>query len=105
MGIETGVEKSNGHSTPGEALVCVHSQRRRQYVIGLFKNNIMRIDLRLGAAKKIDTASANLGQIARRVRVCLKKCREVGGQRVEQYALIIQPATKVTARFCLLGIV
>src|SRR6266480_3976456 len=101
MGIETGVEKSNGHPTPGEALVCVHSQRRRQYVIGLVKNNIVRIDLRLGAAKELGTASANLGQIARRVRVCFKKCRDVGRQRVEEYALISQVATEVTASFSL----
>jgi hypothetical protein len=38
MSIKTGIEKGHRHAAPGEALVRVHSERRRQNKIVLFKD-------------------------------------------------------------------
>ena len=66
-------------------------------MIRLFKNNMMRIDLRLGPAKKLNAVNANLSQISGNVCIRLQKRREVIGKFTQQYSPIIYAATE-TAR-------
>ncbi len=63
--IKTGVDEGDGHSSSGKSLVGVEPERRGQNVIGLFKNELVRIDLRLRATKQLDAVYANLGKARR----------------------------------------
>jgi hypothetical protein len=98
MGVEAGVEKSHGHAAPGESLVCIHPQRRRENVIVLFKNKLVGIDLRLGPNKELDAVWANSGQLTRGAGVRLYQRLDVCRQVVQRNSLRFQSSTEVATQ-------
>jgi hypothetical protein len=67
-------------------------------VIGSFKDNVMRIDLRLGSAKEFDTAGANLSDVAGYISVRFEELCEIGRQFVEGDPLTANASADMTGR-------
>ena len=67
-------------------------------MIGLLKNELVRIDLRLRAAKQFDAVYANLRKLAAHVCIRFQERDRSGRQYLESYALLVDAATKLTGK-------
>ena len=65
-------------------------------MIGPLKDNLMRIDLRFGAAEKLDAVRTNPGQLARHVSVRFQERANISWQFPQGDALITGAPTEVT---------
>ena len=97
---KAGIDERDRDASSGEALIRIETKWRRQHVIRLFKNDVMRIDLRLRAVEKLDAVYANARQLSRAVGICLEQRRRVSGQIAKGYSLNICSSTEVTGQVC-----
>jgi hypothetical protein len=95
MCIEAGVEKGDGHATSGKSVIRIHPQGSWQYVIGLFKNEIVGINLGLGPAEKLYAVWANLRQLSRRSSVSSQKRSYLRREIIQRSSVRIYAPAKV----------
>ena len=64
-------------------------------MIRLFKNNVMRINLRLCPAEQLHATNADLSLISRLIRIRLQERGNVLGKFTERYSLAIYATTEM----------